>query len=312
MDNPKTKIFLSYAHVDKGKAKQIYQDLKRYGLDVWFDDESLLAGQDWKRQIEIAIKECDYFIALISSAVLSHSGFIHSELRYSFKILDEYYPESKIFLIPARLNDCNPSRAHEKLGKFQWVDLFPDAQYKNGIDDILKVVSPGTFIFSDNPGTLSSADVNEMLKKHDYYDRDRNPTGRGVKHEYVEKVIKGNKVIVDNTTSLMWQKEGSGDSMNWSKATEYIQNLNSEKFASFNDWRLPTLEEAMSLMEPEEKNEDIYVDPIFDKTQRYIWTSDQVQDYERRRWVVGFPNGLCFDSNFYSSVRAVRSSQSSG
>ena len=39
MDNEKAKIFLSYAHEDIGMAKRIYQDLKRYGLDIWFDSE---------------------------------------------------------------------------------------------------------------------------------------------------------------------------------------------------------------------------------------------------------------------------------
>ena len=34
MDNQKPKIFLSYAREDRGLAKQLYNDLKRYGLDV--------------------------------------------------------------------------------------------------------------------------------------------------------------------------------------------------------------------------------------------------------------------------------------
>jgi hypothetical protein len=34
MTKAKTKIFLSYSREDMGKAKQLYNDLKRYGLDV--------------------------------------------------------------------------------------------------------------------------------------------------------------------------------------------------------------------------------------------------------------------------------------
>jgi len=44
MNNPTSKIFLSYAREDMGMAKQLYNDLKRYGLDVWLDIESLLPG----------------------------------------------------------------------------------------------------------------------------------------------------------------------------------------------------------------------------------------------------------------------------
>ena len=40
MDKQKPKIFLSYAREDMGIAKQLYNDLKRYGLDVWLAPSS--------------------------------------------------------------------------------------------------------------------------------------------------------------------------------------------------------------------------------------------------------------------------------
>ena len=46
----RAKIFLSYAHEDIGMAKRIYQDLKGYGLYVWFGNESLLTRQDWEME----------------------------------------------------------------------------------------------------------------------------------------------------------------------------------------------------------------------------------------------------------------------
>jgi hypothetical protein len=39
MSEKKVKIFLSYAHVDLGYVKKLYDDLKRYGLEIWFDNE---------------------------------------------------------------------------------------------------------------------------------------------------------------------------------------------------------------------------------------------------------------------------------
>jgi len=53
MDNKKPKIFLSYAREDMGMAKQLYNDLKRYGLDVWLDTESFLPGDKWQKKVRI-------------------------------------------------------------------------------------------------------------------------------------------------------------------------------------------------------------------------------------------------------------------
>ena len=57
MSEEKPKIFLSYAHEDIGMAKRIYQDLKRYGLDVWIDCEKILPGQNWKIITEKSIRQ---------------------------------------------------------------------------------------------------------------------------------------------------------------------------------------------------------------------------------------------------------------
>jgi hypothetical protein len=82
--------------------------------------------------------------------------------------------------------------------------------------------------------------------------------------------------------------------------------LNAKRFAGFGDWRLPTLEEAMSLMEQERKNAGLYIDTVFDRRQEFIWTVACID--AEGRWFVLFPFGSCifhvFDGYF---VRAVRS-----
>ncbi len=84
-------------------------------------------------------------------------------------------------------------------------------------------------------------------------------------------------------------------------------DLNQEKYAGYSDWRLPTLAEAKSLLEPnKDKMSNLFINHIFDSKQKWIWTSDLHS--ASRAWVVDFDDGSCGNVNFNDSnyVRAVR------
>jgi hypothetical protein len=132
---------------------------------------------------------------------------------------------------------------------------------------------------------LSFEEVRRILKEFDFFDLELNKEGHGLFHLYEVRVIEGDKVVVDHATGLMWQQSGSPYYMTYAEAEKYIRDLNNQRFLGYNDWRLPTLEEAMSLMEPK-KHGDLYIDPQFDKTQRWIWTGDK--ESAGLAWVVGF------------------------
>jgi hypothetical protein len=85
-----------------------------------------------------------------------------------------------------------------------------------------------------------------MLKDKGFYDRDWNKSSSGFSNNY--KLQNDGKIVYDRASDLMWQQSGSGY-VNYEKAKAYVTELNSDRFAGYNDWRLPTLEEAMSLME---------------------------------------------------------------
>ncbi|MBN2093504.1 DUF1566 domain-containing protein [candidate division KSB1 bacterium] len=172
--------------------------------------------------------------------------------------------------------------------------------------------------FRQQPKTSSEADVQSMLKKNDFYCDEYpwnkafcNPNGHDFANQYRLETIQGDKVVMDQASGLMWQQGGSNESMYFEAAKKWIKNLNQQGYAGFKDWRLPTLEEVMSLMEPKEFNGDLYIDPIFDKIQRYIWTADPFAG-SAAAWGVGFFNG-CGPSylSVDGYVRAVRSGQSS-
>src|SRR5262245_23245681 len=105
-------VFISYAREDVKSARKICDDLENAGLDVWFDEQSLLPGQRWEAEIGRAIKSCSYFLALLSSNSVSKRGYVQNELKDALEVLDEL-PPSEIFIIPVRLDQSSP--LHEKL-----------------------------------------------------------------------------------------------------------------------------------------------------------------------------------------------------
>ncbi len=169
--------------------------------------------------------------------------------------------------------------------------------------------------FRSTEEKLSYSDVKIMLERYNFHCKEydwskeySNPNGSGFKNKFEEHIIKGDKVIRDRASGLMWEQYGSKEYMTYEDAKTYISKRNNDQFAGYNDWRLPTLEEAMSLVEPGLNSDNLYIDSIFDLKQRRIWTLDQYS--ASRAWVVDFDYGLCYygyDVGGYDGyVRAVR------
>ncbi|MBD3307438.1 DUF1566 domain-containing protein, partial [candidate division KSB3 bacterium] len=108
-------------------------------------------------------------------------------------------------------------------------------------------------------------------------------------------------VVVDHATGLMWQQAGS-DELGYKEVEQYVEALNRKQFAGYSDWRLPTIPELMSLLEPEKKHGDLYIDPVFDKKQAWCWSADRRTKGERSSesaWLVHFYRGLVYWSSLY-------------
>ncbi|MCP4269805.1 MAG: DUF1566 domain-containing protein [Candidatus Brocadiaceae bacterium] len=128
-----------------------------------------------------------------------------------------------------------------------------------------------------------------------------------IQHKYETKTIGYDKVVIDHATGLVWHQNGSEKFMKRDKMTEWLDDLNLHGYAGYNDWRLPTAEEAASLLEPEEKYGGLFVDTVFDKKQTWLWTGDNY--LSDSVWVISTCFGSVFWSNFntYYSIRPVRS-----
>ena len=138
------KIFISYAREDKTHAVRLYKDLGALGGQPWIDVSQLVAGIDWRMQIEDALDNCDYVILLLSHHSIEKTGYVQAEKRYILDRLD-HMPPGVVFLIPVRLEECNPR--HRQLRKLHRVDLFPS--WDKGFKEIAKALK-----FSEKRGQI--------------------------------------------------------------------------------------------------------------------------------------------------------------
>lgn len=154
---------------------------------------------------------------------------------------------------------------------------------------------------------LSDAAIDDMLRQHDLFDAQRHPRGRGLDHRF--RLRRDEQMVSDGATGLAWQRASSEKRLTWQAASRYLDALNQRAFLGYRDWRLPTLEEAMSLVRPASRASDgLHIDAIFQGEAWWLWTADR-QD-PMTSWVVYLPGGhsLAYplvDGSAY--VRAVRS-----
>jgi len=122
---PSLKVFLCHASDDKDAVRSLYHRLKRDGVSPWLDDVDIVPGQDWEEAISDAIRQSDVFLVCMSQTSVQKRGFVQRELRAALRVAEEM-PAGMIFIVPARLDDCEPP---SDLSHLQRVDLFrPEAE----------------------------------------------------------------------------------------------------------------------------------------------------------------------------------------
>jgi hypothetical protein len=141
------KVFLCHSSGDKTQVRRICSWLQKIGVDPWLDEDRILPGQDWEREITVAVKESDAVLVCLSKESVSKGGYVHKELRFALDIA-ERQPEGTIFLIPVKLEECEPPA---RLYYLHWVNIFGDKGYDRLVA-ALKVRADGLNIGFAKPG----------------------------------------------------------------------------------------------------------------------------------------------------------------
>lgn len=126
IENRPLKVFLCHAHSDADRVYALYNRLIRDGVDVWLDKANLIGGQDWQYEIPKAVRASDVVI-VCHSEQFNKQGYRQKEVKIALDAA-EYLPKGEIFIIPARLEECE---ILDELKRWQWVDLFKQDGYDN-------------------------------------------------------------------------------------------------------------------------------------------------------------------------------------
>jgi hypothetical protein len=149
------KVFLCHSSNDKPEVRALYNLLVKQGADPWFDAEKLLPGQDWNLEINKALDNSDVILLCLSKKSVDKEGYVQREIRIALDRALEM-PEGRIFLIPARLEECD---LPYKIRNYQWVDLFS----ADGMDKLLRSLNLRASQVKAQP--LSASGVVPVAKK---------------------------------------------------------------------------------------------------------------------------------------------------
>jgi len=322
----KPKIFISHSWDDNEISRRIAQSLKRDGAKIWIDYARISGGESFPEKMNEGLEWCDQLV-LVWTAAAAKSYYVKLEWQATLTAQKRIIPcvldHTKLPVILGSMlyipfQDFETGYPH--LARALNLPIKPATPKIKPVpaEPIVTAIPeppqsagnlPQRSSFRSKPRDLSVADVEAMLAEKNFFDSIWNKNSAGITHQYEPQTIANDRVVIDHASGAMWQRGGSDKLMDFKEAHGWINDLNRKGYAGFKDWRLPTLEEAMSLVERVKKN-GVYIDPVFDAAQRWIWTADSADD-ATGAWVGSFSDGFCYRDRFFDSsyVRAVRSGQ---
>ena len=122
-----------------------------------------------------------------------------------------------------------------------------------------------------SPKYIDESEIVDIVTRQNFFEALYNPGGQFAKY-LVDNL--DYQTVTDKITGLIWQRKGS-DHSSFRQAQKWIEKINQSDFAGYSDWRLPTVEEALSLLNQETNEKGFHIHSCFATMQGYIYTADR-------------------------------------
>lgn len=136
-------IFLSHTSIDKPFVEKLARDLKRIGVNVWFDKWEIKVGDSIILKIEEGIWENE-FLGIVLSPEALNSEWVKNELKTALALQKE---TKKVFILPIYYRNC-------EIPDFLIDRKFADfrTEYENGFKELASIfgISETEAITQDN------------------------------------------------------------------------------------------------------------------------------------------------------------------
>ncbi len=119
------------------------------------------------------------------------------------------------------------------------------------------------------------------------------------------------EIWLDIDTELVWEvktRDNVEDCYTWKGAFFYAEKLNTQKFAGFNDWKVPNEKELKSILAKGKRNNFYIKIPLSKNTSNIYWSSDEfISD---SAYSINFKKDAvkCEEKNYIRNIRCVRKS----
>lgn len=104
-------IFISYAREDVESARTIEDRLKSAGVEVWFDQKALQAGDRYESEIKARIADCEFFLPVISRSTYKGESFFWREWNWAIS-RSVGRNQKEPFILPVIVDDTPEQAEH--------------------------------------------------------------------------------------------------------------------------------------------------------------------------------------------------------